>query len=78
MASPVVAGVAALVLSYYSDLTAVQLKDILLKSVENYGDAKITLPGTKDKTAEFKTLSKTGGIINAYKALKLAEEMSKK
>ncbi len=78
MASPVVAGVAALVLSYYPDLTAVQLKEILLKSVENYGDAKVTLPGTKDKTTEFKTLSKTGGIINAYKALKLAEEMSKK
>ena len=78
MASPVVAGVAALVLSYYPDLTALQLKDILLKSVENYGDANVTLPGTQDKETTFKALSKTGGVINAYKALKLAEQMSKK
>ena len=77
MASPVVTGVAALVLSYYPDLSATQLKEILLKSVENFGDEQITIPGTK-KTAAFKSISKTGGIINAYKALKLAEEMSKK
>lgn len=76
MASPVVAGVAALVLSYYPNLTAVQLKEILLKSATNYGSAKVNLPGEK-KQVEFKELSVTGGIVNAYKALKLAEKISK-
>ncbi|RLD64303.1 MAG: peptidase S8 [Bacteroidetes bacterium] len=77
MASPVVAGVAALVLSYYPNLTAVELKDILLKSVSDYGTSEVNLPGTKDKKTKFKTLSVSGGVVNAYNALKLAESMSK-
>ena len=77
MASPVVAGVAALVLSYYPDLTAVQLKDILLKSAADYKSSEVTVPGTKDKKTEFKTLSVSGGVVNAYNALKLAESMAK-
>jgi len=77
MASPVVAGVAALVLSYYPELTAVQLKDILLKSVSDFGSSEVTIPGEKSKKTEFKNLSQTGGIVNAYKALKMAESLSK-
>jgi len=77
MASPVVAGVAALVLSYYPELSAVQLKDILLKSVMNYGNEEVLKPGTKN-TVKFSELSQTGGVVNVYKALKLAEELSKK
>ncbi|MBN1252143.1 MAG: S8 family peptidase [Bacteroidales bacterium] len=78
MASPVVAGVAALVLSYYPDLTAAQLKDILLKSAVIYKDVLVNIPGQKEKKTEFKNLCITGGIVNAYNALKLAEEISKK
>jgi len=77
MASPVVTGVAALVLSYHPELTAVQLKDIILKSVSDYGTSEVNLPGTKVKKTEFKTLSVSGGVVNAYNALKLAENMSK-
>ena len=76
MASPVVAGVAALVLSYYPNLTAEELKDILLKSVTDYGSSEVNIPGEKDKKTEFKTLSVSGGVVNAYNALKLAESMS--
>lgn len=60
MASPVVAGTAALVWTRFPNLTYLQLKEILLKSVTK-------VPGT------FSTLSVTGGIVNAYEALKLAK-----
>lgn len=79
--APVVSGVAALVLSYYPNLTAHELKDILLKSANVYPDKKVYKPKEglslfHGKT-KFKKLSVTGGIVSAYKALKLAEEMSK-
>jgi len=77
MASPVVAGLAALVLSYYPNLTAIQLKEIILKSVSDFGSAKVTSPGSKGDKTDFRNLSVTGGIVNAYNALKLAETYKK-
>ena len=73
MAAPVVAGVAALVMSYYPSLSAVQVKDILLKSavVPSIGG---THPATQIP-AKLSDLSVTGGIVNAYEAVKLADEM---
>lgn len=74
MASPVVAGVAALVLSYYPELSAQQLKYVLEKSATPLpGDsAQVNKPGTSDEKVNFADLSITGGMINAYEALKLA------
>ena len=76
MASPNVAGVAALIRSYYPKLSAKQVKQILMNS----GTA---LPATVDlgETAEKKTAaesSKSGKMVNAYNALLMAEKMSKK
>lgn len=76
MAAPVVTGVAALVKSYYPNLTAVQLKEVLLKSSIKYTGKEVNKPGSKSNI-KFEELSQTGGIVNAYEALKLAEEMSK-
>ncbi|HEY9117854.1 MAG TPA: S8 family peptidase [Roseivirga sp.] len=76
MASPVTAGVAALVLSYFPDLKAEQLKDILMKSVRGV-DVKVNQPGTGEEV-KFSSLSVSGGIINAYEAVKLAESMTLK
>jgi len=73
-AAPVVSGVAALVLSYYPNLTAVQLKEILLKSSRKYPKQKVLIPGSTKKKTKFKKLSKTAGVVNAYEALKMAEE----
>ena len=73
-ASPVVAGVAALVLSYYPHLTAVQLKEIILQSSRKYPKQKVYYPDTTKKT-KFKKLSSTAGIVNAFEAMKLAEEL---
>jgi cell wall-associated protease len=73
MASPVVAGVAALVLSYYPELTAKQLKYVLVKSATPLPDGtkEVIKPNTDEKVA-FADLSVSGGLVNAYEALKLA------
>lgn len=76
MASPVTAGVAALVLSYFPDLKAEQVKDILMKSVRGV-EVKVNQPGTGEEV-KFSSLSVSGGIINAYEAIKMAESMSLK
>jgi subtilisin family serine protease len=72
MAAPVVTGVAALVWSYYPELTALELKKILLDTAVSYKGQKVKKPGTSDKEIRFARLSKTGGVVNAYTALKKA------
>jgi subtilisin family serine protease len=84
MAAPVVAGVAALIMSYYPNLTAEDVKDIILKSSIKYADRKVNRPGADpnnpeaEPTIEFGKLSSTGGIVNALEAIKMAEQVSKK
>jgi subtilisin family serine protease len=73
MAAPVVAGVAALVKSYYPELTAAELKICLESSVTKV-DYKVTKPGTAE-SVDFKDLCIQNGVVNAYSALKKAEEM---
>ena len=75
MASPCTAGVAALIRSYFPDLTASQVRTILMKSTTKV-KGKVYLPGTK-KSTKLKKISVSGGIVNAYKAVKLADKMSK-
>ncbi|MEO9886598.1 MAG: S8 family peptidase [Balneola sp.] len=71
MASPVVAGAAALIMSYYPTLTASEVKMILLQSVSPI-ERIVYRPGS-DVAVPFSSLSSTGGILNVYKALMLAE-----
>ncbi len=75
--APVVSGVAALVWSYYPELTAVQIKEIILNSATPMGRKKVYTPGTKNKT-RFRELSVSDGVVNTYNAFILAEEMSTK
>jgi len=70
MASPVVAGLAALIMEYYPNLSAKQVKMIIEKSAQKV-TMKVKDPGTGEET-ELSDLSRTGGIVNAYEALKLA------
>lgn len=77
MASPVVAGLAGLIRSYYPKLTAVQVKDIILKSVVKVNQSVEVKTETDTKTIPFADLCVTGGIVNAYDALKLAAEYKK-
>jgi len=59
MASPVVAGLAALIREYYPKLSAAEVKKIIVQSVQT--------------TPFLKSYCKTGGVVNAYLALKMAE-----
>ncbi|MEZ4961565.1 MAG: S8 family peptidase [Saprospiraceae bacterium] len=71
MASPVVAGVAALIRSYYPELTAVQVKDILMNTTVMTPNAKVKRPGDGE-LVPFSDLCVTGGAVNVYEAMKLA------
>ncbi|HEY8931673.1 MAG TPA: S8 family serine peptidase [Mucilaginibacter sp.] len=73
-ASPIVAGIAALCLEYYPNLSAKQLKQIILESAAPVTGKTVIKPGGKDKV-DFASLSKTGGIVNAYRALEIASKM---
>ena len=75
MAAPAVAGVAALIRSYYPSLTAVQVKQVLMQSGLTTKTA-VLVPGT-DKTAPMSSISKTGKMLNAYNALIMADQVSK-
>ena len=70
MACPVVAGIAALLLEYYPNLTALQLKEAIEKSAVAPKE-KVNNPETKEKVS-LSDISKTGGIVNAYEAMKYA------
>lgn len=70
MASPVVAGLAALILEYYPALSPAQVKMVIEKSSQKTTD-KVRNPETGDMV-NFTDLSRSGGIINAYEAVKLA------
>jgi subtilisin family serine protease len=74
MAAPVVAGVAAVLKSYFPLLTAVQLKQIIEQSATPY-HTQVLRPGTQEMV-DFASLSKSGGIVNLYEAVKLADKMT--
>jgi subtilisin family serine protease len=77
MAAPEVAGVAALVRSYYPKLTASQVKHIIMDSGIKFNKPVIK-PGSESDTVNFNDLSVSGSILNAYNALVLADKLSKK
>ncbi len=75
MAAPEVAGVAALIRSYYPKLTASQVKKIIMDSGIEFNN-EVIKPGTENETINFTDLSVSGKIVNAYNALTMAEKMS--
>ena len=75
MASPNAAGVAALIRSYYPNLKAAQVKQILMQSGTPINmEVKVDAKGIKEPFSE---TCVSGKIVNAYNALKMADEMSK-
>lgn len=73
MATPEVAGIAALVLSQKPTLKAAELKKILTSTVTTFPGLEVNLPSedetTPAKKVPFSSLSRTGGVVNALRAL---------
>lgn len=74
MAAPVVSGLAALLISYYPELNYKQIKQIILESSIKLTQLKVARPGSSE-LIEFGKLSTSGGIVNAYEAVKMAEKI---
>jgi subtilisin family serine protease len=70
MACPVVAGIAAVLKVTFPHLTPADLKRIILASAVPV-HTQVLKPGTKT-LVDFATLSRTGGIVNLYEAVRLA------
>ena len=80
MASPAVAGIAALIRSYYPKLTAKQVKHIIMNSGTKINFEVIkpksrTQKNPEGKKVPFSQLSVSGRIVNAYNAVKMANKM---
>ena len=77
--APMTSGAAALLKSVYPSLHASQIKEILMKSTHKYPRLKVNMPNQASKKKEkvrFGKLSVTGGVLNVYEALLLAEKYS--
>jgi subtilisin family serine protease len=75
MAAPCAAGVAALIRSYFPSLTAVQVRSLLMKS--SYKPTLlVNKPGRTNQQMPFSSLSLSGGLLNAYEAVKLAQRLA--
>jgi subtilisin family serine protease len=78
MAAPSFSGVAAVVRDVFPQLTADEVKRVLLASVRTYPNLMVNQPskgpGPKTKVL-FSELSKTGGIVDLLRALELASQL---
>ena len=76
MAAPAVAGVAAVLRSYYPSLTAAQVKDILMKSGLS-SSQNVVLGGDSSNAQSFGEISKSGNMVNMYNAILMADKMAR-
>ncbi len=76
MAAPAVAGVAALIRSYYPKLKASQVKQILIDSGLST-KATVNIGTDTPGISAFSELSKSGKMVNLYNALIMADKISK-
>jgi subtilisin family serine protease len=78
VAAPVVSGVAALLMSRFPSLTAADVKRILMATVTKYPTTQVLRPGSDSELVPFSSLSTSGGVINAYEAVKMAQRETAK
>ena len=77
MASPIVSNIAALIRSYFPQLTAIQVKEILIQSVWQPTDKNLSYPIPQHEVSKkMEEISKAGGIVNAANAIELAKAMA--
>lgn len=68
MASPTVAGVAAVIRGYFPELKADEVKAVLMKTVVRY-KKKVIIPGSGNRKVKMKELCVSGGIVNVNNAV---------
>jgi subtilisin family serine protease len=78
IAAPVVSGVAALLMSHFPTLSAADVKRIIMATVTRYPSTQVLKPGSRVQRVPFASLSVSGGIINAYEAVKMAQRETAK
>ena len=76
MAAPAVAGVAAVIRSMYPNLSAKQVKQIIMDSGLP-STADVVLGGDPSNTDNFQNISKSGKMVNLYNALIMADKLSR-
>jgi len=75
MAAPMVSGLAALLMAHYPDLTAAQVREIVLDTAPRFRDVMVSKPGSSTRV-RFGTLSRTGAVVSAFEALQRAESIA--
>ena len=75
MAAPAVSGIAALIRSYFPELTAPEVKKVLMDSGLST-KIQVVVGGDPEKAKPFDQLSRSGKMANAYNALILAQKIS--
>lgn len=75
MAAPAVSGIAALILSRFPKLSAVQVKKIIMQSGIPV-NTPVILAGDSNLSKPFAEVSRSGKIANAYNALILADQVA--
>ena len=75
MASPEVSGIAAILKSYFPNLTAQQLKEVIVSSARQYPGLMVKV---KDRSSKelFSNMSRSGGVIDIMNAYKKANEIN--
>lgn len=76
MACPATSGVAAVLMSYFPELSAIEVKEILRESTRKFDGLKVIKPGTQEEVP-FSDLSSSGGLVNVYEAVKMAMARNK-
>lgn len=79
-AAPVVTGLAALLMSYFPELDAGDVRRIIMESATPLGDRAVRLPGLHDDdeggaNGRFADLAYAGGIVNAFRAVEMAKRV---
>lgn len=77
MAAPMVAGVAAMLKSYFPELTMLQIKEVILSTAKSYKGTQQELPGAESKV-DFGTMSVTGAVVDLNAAVKKCISMTTK
>jgi subtilisin family serine protease len=77
MATPVVTGLAALIREYYPKLKAVEVKEIIMRSVVKPGHKVVIGKNDTRRVVDLGDISVSGGIVNAYQALQMAEHFKR-